>query len=130
MRTLLPPVMGSLLEHRVRRRDRACVYVSGDTLPGDHLDEIARRTRTSTPPWCTSAARACCPHGHDGRREVVDFLRRVRPATRGPRALRRLRGDGVGLDDARAAARAAGFADRLEVVPRGGTVALARQSTP
>lgn len=42
MRTLLPPVMGSLLTHErdglVRR-----VYISGDTLTGDHLREIHDR---------------------------------------------------------------------------------------
>ena len=43
MGALLPPVMGSLLEHRVDGAVRRRVYVSGDTLTGDHLDEIARR---------------------------------------------------------------------------------------
>jgi L-ascorbate metabolism protein UlaG (beta-lactamase superfamily) len=42
MRTMLPPVMGSLLTHErdgvVRR-----VYISGDTLTGDHLREIHDR---------------------------------------------------------------------------------------
>lgn len=40
---MLPPVMGTMLEHvrdgQVVRR----VYVSGDTLTGTHLDEISRR---------------------------------------------------------------------------------------
>jgi L-ascorbate metabolism protein UlaG (beta-lactamase superfamily) len=43
MGRLLPPVMGSLLalsSHGVVRRR---VYISGDTLTGDHVDEIARR---------------------------------------------------------------------------------------
>jgi L-ascorbate metabolism protein UlaG (beta-lactamase superfamily) len=42
MGVLLPPVMGSVLEHRVdevRRR----IYISGDTLTGDHVSEIAVR---------------------------------------------------------------------------------------
>jgi L-ascorbate metabolism protein UlaG (beta-lactamase superfamily) len=43
MGALLPPVMGSLLEHRVEGTVRRRVYLSGDTLTGDHLDEIARR---------------------------------------------------------------------------------------
>lgn len=43
MGALLPPVMGSLLEHRVDGAVRLRVYLSGDTLTGDHLDEIARR---------------------------------------------------------------------------------------
>ena len=37
---LLPPVMGSLLVHRVAGAVRRRVYLSGDTLTGDHLDEI------------------------------------------------------------------------------------------
>ncbi len=43
MGALLPPVMGSLLEHRVGGEVRRRVYLTGDTLTGDHLDEIARR---------------------------------------------------------------------------------------
>jgi L-ascorbate metabolism protein UlaG (beta-lactamase superfamily) len=43
MGALLPPVMGSLLEHRVAGEVRRRVYVSGDTLTGDHVDEIVRR---------------------------------------------------------------------------------------
>lgn len=40
---LLPPVMGSLLEHRSGDGPVLRVYISGDTLTGDHLDEIAER---------------------------------------------------------------------------------------
>ena len=40
---LLPPVMGSLLEHRVSGEVRRRVYVSGDTLVGDHLEAIRDR---------------------------------------------------------------------------------------
>jgi L-ascorbate metabolism protein UlaG (beta-lactamase superfamily) len=43
MGALLPPVMGSLLEHRVGGDVASRVYVSGDTLTGDHISEIARR---------------------------------------------------------------------------------------
>ena len=43
MGALLPPVMGSLLEHRVDGATRLRLYVSGDTLTGDHISEIARR---------------------------------------------------------------------------------------
>jgi L-ascorbate metabolism protein UlaG (beta-lactamase superfamily) len=42
LRPLLPPVMGSLLEHEGRGR-RHRVYVTGDTLTGPHLDDIRRR---------------------------------------------------------------------------------------
>jgi L-ascorbate metabolism protein UlaG (beta-lactamase superfamily) len=40
---LLPPVMGTLLEHRVGDRVRLRMLVSGDTLTGDHVDAIAER---------------------------------------------------------------------------------------
>ena len=43
MGRLLPPVIGSLLEHRVGTDVRRRVLVSGDTLTGDHVDEIRRR---------------------------------------------------------------------------------------
>jgi L-ascorbate metabolism protein UlaG (beta-lactamase superfamily) len=40
---MLPPVMGGLLEHRRAGRTTLRVYISGDTLTGDHLDEVAER---------------------------------------------------------------------------------------
>jgi L-ascorbate metabolism protein UlaG (beta-lactamase superfamily) len=43
MGVLLPPVMGSLLEHRVGGEVTRRVYLSGDTLTGEHISEIARR---------------------------------------------------------------------------------------
>jgi L-ascorbate metabolism protein UlaG (beta-lactamase superfamily) len=43
MGALLPPVMGSLLEHRVGETLRSRIYLSGDTLTGAHVDEIASR---------------------------------------------------------------------------------------
>jgi L-ascorbate metabolism protein UlaG (beta-lactamase superfamily) len=43
MARLLPPVMGSLLTHRVDGRVRRRIYLSGDTLTGDHLDQIRER---------------------------------------------------------------------------------------
>jgi L-ascorbate metabolism protein UlaG (beta-lactamase superfamily) len=43
MGRLLPPVMGSMLELERDGRIVRTVYVSGDTLTGDHLDEISRR---------------------------------------------------------------------------------------
>jgi L-ascorbate metabolism protein UlaG (beta-lactamase superfamily) len=43
MGRLLPPVMGSLLEHRVAGEVVRRIMLSGDTLTGAHLDEIHRR---------------------------------------------------------------------------------------
>jgi L-ascorbate metabolism protein UlaG (beta-lactamase superfamily) len=43
MGRLLPPVMGTLLEYRVGVQVRRRILISGDTLTGDHADEIRRR---------------------------------------------------------------------------------------
>jgi len=43
LRRLLPPVMGSLIEHRVAGTLRQRIHISGDTLSGSHLDEIRAR---------------------------------------------------------------------------------------
>ena len=40
---MLPPVMGSVLQHVVAGEVRRCVYVSGDTLTGAHVDEVRAR---------------------------------------------------------------------------------------
>ncbi|MCF6379914.1 MBL fold metallo-hydrolase [Nocardioides KLBMP 9356] len=40
---MLPPVMGSVLEHVVDDTVRRRVYVSGDTLTGAHVDEVRER---------------------------------------------------------------------------------------
>jgi L-ascorbate metabolism protein UlaG (beta-lactamase superfamily) len=42
LRALLPPVMGSLLEYEGPGKSRR-IYITGDTLTGPHLDDIARR---------------------------------------------------------------------------------------
>jgi len=41
MGALLPPVIGSLVEHRVRSRVQRRILLSGDTLTGDHVSQIA-----------------------------------------------------------------------------------------
>jgi len=43
---MLPPVMGSMLTHRVAGRPDRRLYISGDTLTGPHLDAIAERHPT------------------------------------------------------------------------------------
>jgi L-ascorbate metabolism protein UlaG (beta-lactamase superfamily) len=43
MGRLLPPVMGSLLEHRVAGQVERRVMLSGDTLTGEHLDAVHER---------------------------------------------------------------------------------------
>lgn len=40
---MLPPVMGSMLEHSVDGVVVRRVYISGDTLTGDHIDQVRER---------------------------------------------------------------------------------------
>jgi L-ascorbate metabolism protein UlaG (beta-lactamase superfamily) len=125
MGRLLPPVMGSLLEHRVDGVVRRRVLVSGDTLTGDHLDTIRERhpdvdvalvhlggTRV--------LGRLVTMDGEQG----VDFLHRVAPRSSVP-----IHYDDYGvfrspLSDFLDAAERAGLADSVRVVERGATVAL------
>jgi L-ascorbate metabolism protein UlaG (beta-lactamase superfamily) len=80
MGALLPPVMGSLLVHRVDGAVRRRIYLSGDTLTGDHLDRIRER--------CPDLDAAVVHLGgtrvlfHTVTMDAVqglDFLRRIRP---------------------------------------------------
>ena len=82
---LLPPVMGSLLEHRVGGDVRSRVYLSGDTLTGDHLDEIARRhPDIDVAVVHLGGTRVLLHTVTMDAEQGVDFLRRVRPGTAVP----------------------------------------------
>jgi L-ascorbate metabolism protein UlaG (beta-lactamase superfamily) len=118
-------VIGSLLEHRVGTEVRRRVLISGDTLTGDHVDEIRRRhADVGTAVLHLGGTRVLFHTVTMDGRMFEDFLRRVRPRRAVPVHYDDYGVMASGLDDARAAARAAGFAERLEVVPRGGTVGL------
>jgi L-ascorbate metabolism protein UlaG (beta-lactamase superfamily) len=125
MGALLPPVMGTLLEHKALDGTTTRVYVSGDTLPGDHLDEIARRYPDVDAAVVHLGGTRVLAHTvtMDGPM-FAEFLRRVRPRRAVPVHYDDYGVQVSGLDDAVAAARSVGFAEHLEVVPRGGTVAL------
>ena len=77
---LLPPVMGSMLVHRVAGEVRRSVYVSGDTLTGDHLDTIRDRH-----PYIDAAVvhlggtRVLFSTVTMDAAQGVDFLHRVQP---------------------------------------------------
>lgn len=79
---LLPPVMGTMLEHARGGQVQRRVYVSGDTLTGDHLDEIAARHPEIDVAVVHLGGTRVLLHTvtMDGE-QGVDFLRRVRPAT-------------------------------------------------
>jgi L-ascorbate metabolism protein UlaG (beta-lactamase superfamily) len=125
MGALLPPVMGSLLEHRVGEQVRRRVYLTGDTLTGDHLDEIARRhPDIDLAVMHLGGTRVLLHTVTMDAEQGVDLLRRV-----GPRQAVPVHYDDYGvfrspLADFEARAREAGFLQRVRTVRRGETIAL------
>jgi L-ascorbate metabolism protein UlaG (beta-lactamase superfamily) len=125
MGALLPPVMGSLIEHRVGDEVRRRVYVSGDTLTGDHIDEIARRhPDIDLAVVHLGGTRVLLHTVTMDAEQGVDFLDRVRPRQAVP-----VHHDDYGvfrspLSDFLRAAEEAGWEDALRPVRRGETVAL------
>lgn len=126
MGALLPPVMGSLLEHSVNGSVRQRIYLSGDTLTGDHLDEIARRhPEIDTAVVHLGGTRVLLHTVTMDAEQGVDFLRRVDPRRAVP----------VHHDDYRvfrsplsrflSLAASEGWGDRVQTVERGETVSIA-----
>lgn len=82
---VLPPVMGSMLEHRVGPEVRLRVYLSGDTLTGDHLDAIAERhPDIDVAVMHLGGTRVLAHLVTMDAEQGVDFLRRIRPGTAVP----------------------------------------------
>ena len=77
---MLPPVMGSLLVHRVAGTVRRRIYLSGDTLAGDHLDEIRKRhPDIDTAVVHLGGTRILFWTVTMDANQGVDFLQRIRP---------------------------------------------------
>ena len=77
---ILPPVMGSLLVHRVAGNVRRRVYLSGDTLAGKHLDEIRERhSDIDTAVVHLGGTRILFWTVTMDANQGVDFLQRIRP---------------------------------------------------
>jgi L-ascorbate metabolism protein UlaG (beta-lactamase superfamily) len=77
---VLPPVMGSLLVHRVAGTVRRRVYLSGDTLTGDHLDQIRdRHPDIDTAVVHLGGTRILFWTVTMDANQGVDFLQRIRP---------------------------------------------------
>jgi L-ascorbate metabolism protein UlaG (beta-lactamase superfamily) len=122
---LLPPVMGSLLEHRVAGEVRRRVLVSGDTLTGEHLDAIRERHPDVDLALVHLGGtkvlgRLVTMDGAQG----VDFLRRVAPRSAVP-----IHHDDYGvfrspLADFLSAADRAGVRSAVRTVERGETLDL------
>ena len=81
MGVLLPPVMGSVLEHRVDGTVRRRVYISGDTLTGDHVTSIGERhPEIDVAVVHLGGTRVLFHTVTMDDEQGVDFLQRVRPA--------------------------------------------------
>lgn len=125
MGALLPPVMGSLLEHRVGGRPTRRIYLSGDTLTGDHLDEVARRhPDIDVAVVHLGGTRVLLHTVTMDAGQGVDFLRRVQPRQAVP-----VHHDDYGvfrspLDEFMAAVAGAGLAESVRTVARGETIDL------
>jgi L-ascorbate metabolism protein UlaG (beta-lactamase superfamily) len=126
MGALLPPVMGSMLELERPGRATLRLYVSGDTLSGDHLDGIARRYPDIDVAVVHLGGTRVLFHTvtMDGP-QGVDLLHRL-----GPRRVVPVHFDDypvfrAPLDDFVHRAGVAGFGSRIVRVDRGDVVALA-----
>ena len=126
MGALLPPVMGSLLEHRVGGEARQRVYLSGDTLTGEHISEIARRHPDIDVAVVHLGGTRVLFHTvtMDGE-QGVDFLRRVQPGQTIPVHHDDYRVFRSPLSDFEEQLEQSGLITRLTKVQRGETVELA-----
>ena len=125
MGKLLPPVMGSLLEHRVNGAARLRVYLSGDTLTGNHLDAIRERHPDIDVAVVHLGGTRVMAHTVTmDALQGVDFLRRVAPRSAIPVHFDDYKVMRSPLADFLAAAGRADFGDLIRPVARGETVAL------
>jgi L-ascorbate metabolism protein UlaG (beta-lactamase superfamily) len=125
MGALLPPVMGSLLEHTTADGVVRRVMLSGDTLTGDHIDEIRERhPAVDVAVVHLGGTRVLLHTVTMDADQGVDYLRRLKPARAVP-----VHYDDYGvfrspLGDFVKAVDAAGLRDAVTVVKRGHTVDL------
>jgi L-ascorbate metabolism protein UlaG (beta-lactamase superfamily) len=127
MGVLLPPVMGSVLEHRVRGEARRRIYISGDTLTGDHVSAIAERhPDLDVAVVHLGGTRVLFHTATMDATQGVDFVRRVAPERVVP-----VHHDDYGvfkspLEDFLDLARAEGLPAEVTRVDRGQTIELGR----
>jgi L-ascorbate metabolism protein UlaG (beta-lactamase superfamily) len=80
MGALLPPVMGTVLEHRTAGKVGRRIYISGDTLTGEHVTEIAERhPDLDTAVVHLGGTRVLFHTVTMDAEQGVDFLERVQP---------------------------------------------------
>jgi L-ascorbate metabolism protein UlaG (beta-lactamase superfamily) len=81
MGALLPPVMGTVLELLESQRLLGCLYLSGDTLTGAHVDAIAERfPAIDVAVVHLGGTRVLLHTVTMDDRQGVDFLTRARPS--------------------------------------------------
>jgi L-ascorbate metabolism protein UlaG (beta-lactamase superfamily) len=126
MLPFLPSVMGSLLDlRRLDSSESLRIYVSGDTLPHDHLREIpARFPGIDLALVHLGGTRIFGVLLTMDGRQGVEALRLVRPETAVPIHYDDYDVFKSPLDDFRDAVRAAGLEQRVRYVARGETVPL------
>ncbi len=125
VRPLLPPVMGSMLELSRPGQPTRRVYISGDTLTGDHLSAISERYPEIDVAIVHLGGTRVLFHTvtMDGA-QGVDFLQRIRPDRAIPVHYDDYRAFRDPLENFVRRARDAGFAETLRLVERGSTVDL------
>jgi L-ascorbate metabolism protein UlaG (beta-lactamase superfamily) len=122
---LLPPVMGSLLVHRVDGQVRRRVYITGDTLTGDHATEIGRQhPGIDTVVAHLGGTRILFHTVTMDARQGVDLLRRVQPREVVPVHHDDYRVFRSRLSEFVRSYRASGLTAELRTVRRGDTVTL------
>ncbi len=124
---LLPPVMGSLLEHCVDGAPRLRVYLSGDTLTGDHLDAVqAAFPDIDVAVVHLGGTRVLAHTVTMDALQGVDFLRRVRPWSAIPVHYDDYKIFRSPLSDFLSESGRAGLSGLVRPVERGETVQLVR----
>ncbi len=122
---VLPPVMGAWIEHRVGDLVRHRLYVSGDTLTGDHVDTITERHPvTDTAVVHLGGTRIAFATVTMDAEQGVDFVRRVDPRQVVPVHYDDYPVFKSPLSEFLQAARNAGFGARVQTVARGDTLDL------
>jgi L-ascorbate metabolism protein UlaG (beta-lactamase superfamily) len=117
--------MGTLLEHRQDGHLRRRVYLSGDTLTGPHLDEIAQRhTAIDVAVVHLGGTRVLLHTVTMDAKQGVDFSRRVRPRQAIPVHYDDYRIFRSPLSDFRGMADSAGLGHLVRSVHRGETLDL------
>jgi L-ascorbate metabolism protein UlaG (beta-lactamase superfamily) len=125
VRPLLPPVMGSLLELTRPGERTVRVYLSGDTLTGEHVSEIARRyPDIDVVVIHLGGTRVLFHTVTMDAGQGVDFLQRLRPARAIPVHYDDYRIFRDPLETFLAPASEAGLAKTVHTVARGSTVPL------